>query len=852
MTEYTAKQHAQITKEEKAFKLFTQKKSEAFDKAVEKGKLEHTSPMFRIMMEVYTDIINNFDTVYFTGNLKNDLAPVLEFVGPEAVANLVADKVVIGAAREKTRQDVVDSIKEAMLDTALEGELMNLSDKEVVNRVKAGLKKTKDFKGTLDFYTEKFGIETAFDIELMKLNFGFVNKVVDRIKYFEYKEQVTFEEESFEEINDPFKDTLRVLSFTNGAIKSIKGLADDIAALRPSYRPLVCQARDWTAVREGGYYTEHYALPLVKSKGTRTEVNDYYKMLDESEEFIRFRNAVNEAQKTSFKINRKVLALSNKVKAVKGGMFDFPSTVAINTKVKDRKEREELEEQEKSRSGKLRAAEATMKMAGEFKKEEEIYFVYQADFRGRIYNVCTDLNTQGDDLSKAMLLFSEGKKLGEDGYFWLCIHAANLYGADIETHDGLTLALDKVSFKERYEWIQDNEDLIKLVAKGDIKDRKFREALDEAENPFMFYATCQELVKVMKKKAHLRKNFVSYIPVGMDGSCNGQQWAAGFLRSAQLAENVNLNKSNRDDRPNDLYSSVRDAALEAARTMTHKELAEESSTEKTQVSEEQVKELVEYLLSADRGAQRKLFKRCTMTEAYAVTVMGQREMLWIDWKSYRAKNKTLSDNAEKAYKAVYGKLLAKGLEAACMASRDSMDFLKSCARAMGSKDIYMTNPMGFTQRQSYRVEQSVTIQSRALNNTVKMQLKVKTDEVNTRRQQSAIAPNFTHSQDSAHMLMVVERFAGQNMSWMLIHDDYATHAGCVTEMNKVIRETFVEIHSSDRLNSLKEELIAQGADESKFGITRVIDGKKTFVENPLDLHNDFDLNEVTESTYFFA
>jgi len=36
----------------------------------------------------------------------------------------------------------------------------------------------------------------------------------------------------------------------------------------------------------------------------------------------------------------------------------------------------------------------------------------------------------GPDINRGMLLFSDGKKLGKDGLYWLKVHLANKFGKD--------------------------------------------------------------------------------------------------------------------------------------------------------------------------------------------------------------------------------------------------------------------------------------------------------------------------------------------------------------------------------------------------------------------------------------
>lgn len=82
---------------------------------------------------------------------------------------------------------------------------------------------------------------------------------------------------------------------------------------------------------------------------------------------------------------------------------------------------------------------------------------HSLDFRGRAYPIPPHLNHIGDDLSRSLLVFSEGKTLGERGLRWLKIHAANLYG------------YDKANFEERVQWVEDHLDAIKESATNPLE-----------------------------------------------------------------------------------------------------------------------------------------------------------------------------------------------------------------------------------------------------------------------------------------------------------------------------------------------------------------------------------------------
>ena len=82
---------------------------------------------------------------------------------------------------------------------------------------------------------------------------------------------------------------------------------------------------------------------------------------------------------------------------------------------------------------------------------------HNLDFRGRAYPIPPHFNHIGDDLSRALLLFAEGRPLGTQGLRWLKIHLANLYG------------YDKASFADRVKWAEENMEHVKESATNPLE-----------------------------------------------------------------------------------------------------------------------------------------------------------------------------------------------------------------------------------------------------------------------------------------------------------------------------------------------------------------------------------------------
>jgi Mitochondrial DNA-directed RNA polymerase len=112
-----------------------------------------------------------------------------------------------------------------------------------------------------------------------------------------------------------------------------------------------------------------------------------------------------------------------------------------------------------------------------------IYFPYSLDFRGRVYPISNYLNPQGDDLSKALLKFAEGKPLGDDGIVWLAIHGANCMDT---TPQGEKVS--KMTLDERLAWVLAHSNAICAVA----DDPFLHSWWQQAEDPLQFYAFCVE------------------------------------------------------------------------------------------------------------------------------------------------------------------------------------------------------------------------------------------------------------------------------------------------------------------------------------------------------------------------
>ncbi|MBT6599301.1 MAG: hypothetical protein HOB33_09615 [Bacteroidetes Order II. Incertae sedis bacterium] len=141
------------------------------------------------------------------------------------------------------------------------------------------------------------------------------------------------------------------------------------------------------------------------------------------------------------------------------------------------------------------------------------------DFRGRIYLSRSPLNYQGDDLSRAVIEFSSGKRLTKNGLMYLRLHAANCFG-------------ETGTIDQRVDWARQNEKQLIRYAKKPVETFK---DWSKAKHQFRFLRACLEL-----RDARAKKSFSSRLPIELDQSNSAFQHIALLYGNYELAKRSNL------------------------------------------------------------------------------------------------------------------------------------------------------------------------------------------------------------------------------------------------------------------------------------------------------------------------
>jgi DNA-directed RNA polymerase len=442
-----------------------------------------------------------------------------------------------------------------------------------------------------------------------------------------------------------------------------------------------------------------------------------------------------------------------------------------------------------------------------------IYFPLQLDFRGRSYPVPSYLQPQGNDLAKGLLCFADRIPLGTDGMRWLAVHIANCYGG--------TEKLDKQAFDVRVRWVRENH--AEIVA--DAEDPQRDDALwTKAEAPFQFLAGCFEWHAMAQHAARegTTETFASNLPVGLDGSCNGLQHFSAMLHDPVGGKATNLAPS---AAPSDIYTLVADEV----RRQIELDLASD---------DEEVVQFARFWMT--KGISRKWTKRNTMTLPYGVTRQGMKDQLWAEIGP--TNQRTFFAGWEIDHGKVVAYLAGKNwgaIGSVVVAAREAMDWIQQIARATSKAGapVMWTTEDGLPVMQRYSGRDSIKVE--ILGSKYNLTLRPFNGKLNAQKQALALAPNFVHSVDAAHMRAVTRRLVELGITSMsMVHDSFATHAGNVETLTSVIRQEFVTLHSKPLLQQFFDGV--EPSLPADHGVP------------PVPPAGSLDLTAVLQADYFFA
>ncbi|SCV02225.1 LAMI_0G17040g1_1 [Lachancea mirantina] len=560
-----------------------------------------------------------------------------------------------------------------------------------------------------------------------------------------------------------------------------------VAAVQPQLLPMLVKPRPWKSWNSGGY---HYSQSvLIRSKDSPEQLA-YLKAVSDAGAIDNIYKGLNVLGETPWTVNKKMFEIMSEVWNSGKPFMDIPGiqdrlvltpqpshdadpSVHREWKLRNKALANEFSSNRSARCDANYKLEIARAFLG-----ERFYFPHNLDFRGRAYPLSPHFNHLGNDMSRGLLRFWKGKRLGPEGLRWLKVHLSNLFG------------YDKAPLEDRVKFAQDHKADIIDSAENPLNGKGWWK---QADKPWQALAACLELNEVFKLENP--EDFVSHQPVHQDGTCNGLQHYAALGGDVEGATQVNLVPS---DRPQDVYSHV--AKLVVARL------------EKAAKNGDQTAELLKDKIT------RKIVKQTVMTNVYGVTYIGATHQI----------DKQLSnlfDDPKKSYELA--KYLTKHVFGAVRELFEGahliQDWLGECAKRIsksvridtdeksfknGNKPDFMssviwTTPLGLPIVQPYREASKKQVATNL--QTVFISDPFAVNPINARRQKAGFPPNFIHSLDASHMLLSATKCGENGLDFAAVHDSYWTHACDVDQMNIILREQFIKLHEVDLIERLKNE-----------------------------------------------
>lgn len=583
--------------------------------------------------------------------------------------------------------------------------------------------------------------------------------------------------------------------------------------------PMLVEPMPWSGLRQGGFM--HQTTNVVRLGPSQQQLKSYVIAAADSGDMAHVFAGLDVLGRTPWRVNRKVFDVMLEVWNSGEGLakippenprYEYPPVPASSDDSTTRRVYAHRMRQIENDRGSKHSERCFQNFQIEVARaylNETFYFPHNVDFRGRAYPIAPYLNHMGADNCRGLLMFGKGKKLGRTGLKWLQVHLANVYG------------YDKASLSERRDFAMQHVDDICDSASRPLQGKKW---WLQAEDPWQCLATCFELKNALDSPDP--EEFVSYLPIHQDGTCNGLQHYAALGGDTIGAQQVNLEPG---DRPADVYAAVADlvsvkVAADAAQGM-------------------KLAQLLEGKIS------RKVVKQTVMTNVYGVTVMGARAQVRSQlaglYPSLFPKDDTVSIKRASAYIARH---IFAALSSMFNGSNAIQRWLGECAlricsaltpeqlawieadrrgtvrptkyakEAINEKkfageqtqfksSVIWTTPLRMPVVQPYRI--ATTRKVHTSLQYISLSQPTASDTISKRKQMQGFPPNFIHSLDASHMLLSALKCDELGLTFAAVHDSFWTHAADVDVMNGVLRDAFIKMHSEDIIGRLNAEFSAR-------------------------------------------
>jgi DNA-directed RNA polymerase len=602
--------------------------------------------------------------------------------------------------------------------------------------------------------------------------------------------------------------------------------------MEPNRLPMLCPAKPYETLNDGGYLTPELRRPLYRPCGGMRED------LTRDECPIPF-DAVNLLGTVPWRINKRVLDVvqflwdsgsSIPCAAVRTDppLLEKPTSTDIGVISEWKFRNREIMFARLRNSGQRLLAVQILSVCRTL-GDRTLYYPHNLDFRGRVYATPQYLTPQGSDLAKGLLRFERALPLGKGGLRWLKIHAANCAG------------VDKVSIDERLAWVDENIERVLRVGRAPLDN--MRDWWDIKDTAVQFLAACIELAQAIDSGDP--EHYKSTLPVTVDGSCNGIQHLSALSQDEVAGSMVNLVPK---EKPADIYNAV---ALETTRLvgeilqdpkLTAAVAGHDADSNVGGVVGAAFEELQMASTWLRYGIKRGCAKRPTMIMPYGGTVRAVEEYIsqWVDENTRTGVAHPWGRRKRTACRWL-AKIMWRAMGNVVAGPRAVMEWTRKLAGAASKHQLPVrwTTPSGWRVTQAYPSVTSRRVETKLGDKVTKLMMYSDSPKIDSRRQAQGLAPNWIHSLDAAMLhILVVELFRECGIEdVMVVHDSFGAHAGSMDLLSSRLRDVFVRMYSSDDVMA-------------RF-VADVTEGGRVVVDPP-PAKGTLNLECVRDSVYAFA
>jgi DNA-directed RNA polymerase len=300
-----------------------------------------------------------------------------------------------------------------------------------------------------------------------------------------------------------------------------------------------------------------------------------------------------------------------------------------------------------------------------------------------------------------------------------------------------------------------------------------------------------------------------YLPVKVDGTCNGIQHIAAITRSRELASSVNLLPT-KTGKPADIYQECADDAMFNLRTLSDKfidQVAKQCTYMMGTSSRGELVTCLDGLSSLQLG--RGLVKKAVMTTPYNASDSTKRSAIVQEVYTQLRSEILAIQTGRLDYFAVLTAVL--GISVAKITKAASKSYLRTVSQLdklpLSVDDPLYITPLGMAVYPS-RVEISTQkqykhwgVKGRAI---VSVYQKTTLNEIDSAKVRTATPPNVIHSYDSCHMINTNMAVWEERPGAFLydVHDEYGCLPSAVDLLQSTLRREFIKLHTEHPLDKV--------------------------------------------------